>query len=452
VTAEAPIHSNPTADAPTALTARGVLAIPDFRRIAAAQFISDFGDALSLLATLLVINNLTGSLAAIAFMAIVVAIPAVAIGPLAGVWVDRLEPRLVMLVSDALRAAIVLGFILVRSADMVWLLFVLGFAESAVSTFFTPARTTLVSVVVPRNGLLAANSISQAGRVLASVLGTGAAGILVSLAHSGWPAFAVDSATFVLSFALILRVQARRPAPGNAPATGTSTGRTSTPAGAAHPSVLGELRAGFREVAGSPALIATIISGSAVMLGIGAVNVLFVPLLVNDLGVSPAWFGALDAAQTAGMILAAVLLAARLGGVSPSRIVSLAMAGLALFVALLSGVTEVWQIVVLLFGVGWIVTPLQASVTTLIQTETTPEVRGRVAALTNSSVTAASVLSMAFAGAAGAVVGVRNVFLLGAFVVAIGAGVAAWLFHRARPVSGDSADEPVSSPLTPAAG
>ena len=177
----------PAADPPKALTARGVLAIPDYRRIAAAQFISDFGDALTLLATLLVINNLTGSLAAIAFMAIVVAIPAVAIGPLAGVWVDRLEPRAVMLVSDGLRAAIVLGFILVRSADMVWLLFVLGFAEAAVSTFFTPARTTLVSVAVPRNGLLAANSISQAGRVLASVLGTGAAGVLVSMARSGWP-------------------------------------------------------------------------------------------------------------------------------------------------------------------------------------------------------------------------------------------------------------------------
>ena len=126
------------AEMPKAIGARGVLAIPDFRRIAAAQFISDFGDALTLLATLLVINDLTGSLAAIAFMAIVVAIPAVAIGPLAGVWVDRLEPRLVMLVSDGLRAAIVLGFVLVRSADMVWLLFVLGFAESAVGTLLHP--------------------------------------------------------------------------------------------------------------------------------------------------------------------------------------------------------------------------------------------------------------------------------------------------------------------------
>ncbi len=440
--------ATPALEAPKALTARGVLAIRDYRRIAGAQFISDFGDALTLLATLLVINNLTGSLAAIAFMAIVVAIPAVAIGPLAGVWVDRLEPRAVMLASDGLRAAIVLGFILVQSADMVWLLFVLGFAESAVSTFFTPARTTLVSVVVPRHGLLAANSISQAGRVLATVLGTGAAGILVSLAHSGWPAFAVDSMTFVISFLLIVGVRTRRPAP----AKPTSLDAAATRGAAAHPSVVGELRAGLRVVSGSPAIVATIISASAVMLGIGAVNVLFVPLLVNDLGVSPAWFGAIDLAQTAGMILAAALLAARLSGIAPSRIVSVAMAGLALFVALLAGVSQVWQIVVLLFGVGLIVTPLQASVTTLIQTETTPDVRGRVAALTNSSVTAASILSMAFAGAAGAVVGVRNVFLLCALVIAIGAGIAIVLFRRAHRASAEEASDAVATPLTPAAG
>jgi hypothetical protein len=194
-----------------------------------------------------------------------------------------------------------------------------------------------------------------------------------------------------------------------------------------------------------------VISASALMLGIGAVNVLFVPLLINDLGVSPAWFAAIDAAQTAGMILAAAILAVRLGSVSPSRIIAVAMSALAVFVALLSGVTAVWQVVLLLFGVGWIVTPLQASVTTIVQTETTPEVIGRVAALLNSSVTAASILSMAFAGAVGQVVGVRNVFLLCALVVAIGAGIAMWLFRRAHPVGVDMA-EAVATPLTPAAG
>jgi MFS family permease len=421
--------------------ARAVLAIPDYRRIAAAQFISDFGDALTVLAMLLVINQLTGSLAAIAFMAIVLAIPQATIGIVAGVWVDRIEPRLVMLVSDLLRAAIVLGLVMVRSADMVWLLFLLGFLEAAVSTFFTPARMTLVSVVVPRTGLLAANSISQGGRVLASVLGSGAAGVLVSLAHSGWPAFVVDSATFMVSFLLIVGVRTRRP-------VSAGSGVETAPA----PSVIGELKVGLRAVAASPSLIATVVAGSAVMLGIGAVNVLFVPLLVNDLGVSPAWFGAIDAAQTAGMILAAALLAVRLAGVAPSRVITVAMAGLAVCVALVAGVTDAWQVVVLLFLVGWVITPLQASVATVVQTEAATEVRGRVASLLNSSVTVASILSMAFAGAAGALVGVRTVFLLSAGVIGLGVLVAVLLFRRAHGTSATRADDSLPGPLTPAAG
>jgi len=113
------------------------------------------------------------------------------------------------------------------------------------------------------------------------------------------------------------------------------------------------------------------------MLGLGAVNVLFVPLLVNDLQVSPAWFGAVDAAQTAGMILAAALLAVRLAGVRPGTIVTVGMVGLAVFTALMAGVNQVWQVVLLLFAVGWVITPLQASVTTLVQTATDPKVRGR---------------------------------------------------------------------------
>jgi hypothetical protein len=46
------------------------------------------------------------------------------------------------------------------------------------------------------------------------------------------------------------------------------------------------------------------------MLGLGAVNVLFVPLMTRVLVVSPAWFGPLDMAQSASMILAAGMIGA----------------------------------------------------------------------------------------------------------------------------------------------
>ena len=374
------------------------------------------------------VNQLTGSLAALAVMAIFLAVPQLTIGVVAGAWVDRWDPRRVMLASDLLRVGLVLGLIVVHTADMVWVLFVLGFLEASVGTFFTPARITLVSTLVPRHGLMAANSLSQGSRIIATGPRDGR-GRRAGLARQ----------------CVVASVRGgRRHVPGLVPAAARHPGAPQAGRAAArkgpHPSILREVREGIAVVGRSPKLVATLISASVVMLGIGAVNVLFVPLLINDLLVSPAWFGAIDGAQTIGMILAAAVLAARLGGVKPSVIVGTSMAGLAVFVALLAGVTQVWQVVVLLFFVGLVVTPLQAAVTTVVQTATEPQVRGRVAALLNSAVSGASIVSMAFAGVAGQFLGVRSVFLLSAVVIGLGAVAAVILFRR-----GD-AEAPLNAP------
>jgi MFS family permease len=419
-----------TADKPAALGLRGVLAIRDYKRIAAAQFVSDFGDALTNLAVLLVVNELTGSVAALALMAIVLAVPPLTIGIVAGAWVDRLEPRRIMLVADALRAALVLGLVFVHTADQLWILYALGLAEASVGTFFTPARTTLVSVVVPRNGLMAANSLSQSGRVLAMVLGSAAAGVLVSLTASFWPAFVTDSLTFVVSFVLVLGVKTRL--------RGADLARAEQETGGS--SIVREIRAGLSAVAGSPTLVATVVAACSVMLGVGAVNVLFVPLLINDLNVSPAWFGIIDGAQAVGMVVATVLLSARLALYPTSRVLVTGMLFLAGFTAALAAVGSVWHVVVLLFVAGVIVTPVQASFSTLVQTSAARDVRGRVAALLSSATSGASVLSMAFAGIAGDLLGARTVFVLCAGVIGGGALIALALFRRSTtPAVQDSA-------------
>ena len=397
---------------------RDVLRIPDYRRVAVAQFVSDFGDAATQLALLLVVNSLTGSLAALATMAIVMAVPALTVGIVAGAWVDRLDPRRVMLASDVLRAIIVLGLIVVHSADQIWILYVLGFLESAVGTFFRPARMTLVSVVVPREGLMAANSLSQGGGMVALVCGSAAAGVMVAASSNYWPAFVTDSLTFVVSFVLLLGVRAR------------IRDRSAGHATSAASSIVAEVRAGFGAVASSPALTATVVAATALMLGVGAVNVLMVPLLINDLGVSPAWLGAVDGAQTVGMVLAAGLFSARLALVAPSRVLVVGLLALAGFTAALAGIGAVWHVVLLVFVAGIIVTPIQASFATLVQTGAAIDIRGRVAAVMNSATSGANILSMAFAGIAGQALGARAVFVLCAVVIATGALISLVLFRR----------------------
>ena len=61
--------------------------------------------------------------------------------------------------------------------------------------------------------------------------------------------------------------------------------------------------ASLRLIAGSPSLIATVVGLAIAMLGLGAVNILFVPFLINELGASAAWAGPLEAAQTISMVV-----------------------------------------------------------------------------------------------------------------------------------------------------
>ena len=100
---------------------------------------------------------------------------------------------------------------------------------------------------------------------------------------------------------------------------------------------------------------------------------------------------------------------------------STTLAGLAVAIVLLGGVDAVWQVIALLFAVGWLVTPLQAAVTTIVQTETVDAARGRVGALLNSVSGSANIISMAVAGLFGDLLGVRLVFGLAGILIGFAA-------------------------------
>jgi MFS family permease len=390
------------------LSARDVLRIPNYRKLWFGQLVSEAGDGLTNLTLLLLVNSLTGSTAAIAAMAIVLAVPPLTIGLFAGAYVDRADRRRIMLVSDLLRAVTVLGFVLVGSADFLWLLFALAFTQATVGTFFTPARGAILPRIVPSEGLLAANSIAQATRVVSSVLGAGFGGLLIGIVGVYWPAFVIDALTFLVSFAFIVRLPA-------------ALGRVEA-AGAAQPAGLtGSLAAGLRTVAHSSRLMTTILALAVCMLGLGAVNVLFVPLLVSVLAVGTAWFGPVELAQSASMILAAGLIGTLAARIRPSTIVTVGLAAIAIVIALVGTVTEIWHVLVLMFAVGWFVAPLQAAVVTILQTSVVDAERGRIMSVLQAAMSASSVLSMAFAGIAGELIGVRNVFFLAGAVVGVGA-------------------------------
>ena len=71
----------------------------------------------------------------------------------------------------------------------------------------------------------------------------------------------------------------------------------------------GAVADGLRMIAGSALLVAALGGVAVTMLGVGAINVLFIPFLVDDLGASPAWAGPLEGAQMLSMVLAGAVMA-----------------------------------------------------------------------------------------------------------------------------------------------
>ncbi len=400
---------------------RDVLRIPGFRRLFMAQAISDIGDGMTYLALYLLVLDLTGSTAAIALISILVALPPVTIGLFAGAYADRLDRRRIMIVSDTLRAGIVLALVLFPTAATLPFVFLLALAQAVVGTFFSPARAAIVPRVVPSEGLIAANSLTQMSRVVGSVVGVAFTGAVAGAAGVVWPAFVIDAATFLASAAIVYTVS-------------RDAGRIRADAATAarERGIRGSVMDGLRVIARSRPLIATLGGVSVTMLGLGAINVLFVPFLFGDLGANPGWAGPVEGAQALSMILASGLVAGLAARFRVSSLFVAGLAGVAVCVGSLALASGVGMVLVSMFAVGWFVTPVHATTMTIVQQSTTDDVRGRVSGALNAVIQTATIASMAVAGILGQVVGIRVVFLAGG-VIAGFAAIVAWLLFRSAP-------------------
>jgi MFS family permease len=405
---------------PTPPGLRVPLARRDFRLVWLAQAISDLGDGLTSLTLLLLAMQLTGSVAAVAATLVALELPVVTIGLASGVMVDRWERRRVMIVSDLLRAVGVLGFVLVASADRLWLLFVLAFVQATVGTFFSPARTAFVASILPAEELLPANALSQLTRVLAMVLGGAAAGVLVGLTGQFAPAFVFDALTFLASVVLVSMVGARsQPVRSDRHGHGLA-------------SIGFELREGLGLIAGTPILLGTMLSMAAAMLGIGAVNVLWLPLFRDELHVPTALFGTADLAEAAAMILGSWLAARLIGRLGATRLITLGIGALGVFVAGFAAVQNYFQVMAFLFVLGLIVAPVHTAIATIIQVAVRDELRGRTAAALGTVTSTSTIVSMGLAGTVASGIGVRNSLALAGAAILGGSVVAYLLFRRVR--------------------
>src|SRR5437763_1269651 len=134
------------------------------------------------------------------------AIPAVAAGPVAGVLLDRLDRRRIMIASDIVRAAIALAFVFTIHQPRPWLLYVLSAGLMFASPFFTAGRASILPTIASDEELHAANSLTQTTQWATLTAGTLLAGYSAGILGYYW-AFVINSLSFVFSAIAIWQIR-----------------------------------------------------------------------------------------------------------------------------------------------------------------------------------------------------------------------------------------------------
>jgi MFS family permease len=176
-----------------------------FRQLWLGQVVSQMGDWFDTIALYTIILKLTGSGRDIGLLLVARFVPSFLFGPISGVIADRFSRQRIMIVSDLLRAVVVLGFLFVRRPDQLWVVYVLTVFQLGLSTFFEPAKTAAIPSIVEDRELIAANAISSVTWSVMLTLGAAIGGFITSWFGTD-VAFILDAATYLLSAALIASI------------------------------------------------------------------------------------------------------------------------------------------------------------------------------------------------------------------------------------------------------
>jgi MFS family permease len=349
----------------------------------AGQFVSQIGDRLAALAFPWFVYESTGSTLGTGAVFAIYTLPYVLFGAFAGVTVDRLDKRGLMIGMDVLRAALILA-VPVVAARSIPAVYVLSFATATAGVFFDPARLAIIPEIVPPSRLLRANSLISTGENLTEILGWAAAGLIIASLSTS-VAFEIDAATFAVSAVALALMRYRAPAHAAAERTRRAF---------AH-----ELKEGFRLLRGDPRLRANTVMIVVCTAGLGAVYPLTFFFAVDVLQGGPGEFGVLEAVVGAGFFVGSLALVAFAPRVHKGRVMIGGLAVMGACVALVATTWSLWSAAVplALFGIANAIVLI--AVDTYLQEIVPQGIRGRVLG-TRFTITQGMYAASVLAGAA----------------------------------------------------
>ena len=192
---------------------------PNFRWLWGGQVVSLLGDWFNLIASAILIAELTGSGLAVGILFTIRMLAPFVIAPIAGICADRYNRKHLLIITDLVRAVVVLGFLFVQDANDIWLLYTLTVLLFGVSGFFSPARSAILPDITSPQELGTANTLGAATWSVMLAVGAAIGGLTTGLFGSQ-TAFVIDGFTFAVSAGLLLKIRLPGPSSGTSETLG----------------------------------------------------------------------------------------------------------------------------------------------------------------------------------------------------------------------------------------
>jgi MFS family permease len=335
----------------------------NFRLFIIGQFISQTGNWMRKIASVLLVLQLTGSGFAIGLLTAFQFLPVLVLGAWTGLVADRLDKRKLLITVQSISILQPIGLVLVATSDSrpVTAIFALALAGGFATAFENPTRRAFIAELVPEELLQNAIGLNSSVMMGSRVFGPAIAGVLITTLGYGWT-FGVDALTYI---AVLGGLALMRPA--------DLTISPKTPRGKR------QIREGVTYVRRTPALWIPL--GMAALIGTFAFNLSVVlPLFVTrSLDGSDQDFTTLFAVLSCGAIIGGLYSASRTS--MSVRDLAFASTGFGISMLVLAAMPTIFWSLLPAFVIGAFSVGVLTSITTLIQVKTEPTMRGRVIAL-----------------------------------------------------------------------
>lgn len=372
----------------------------DFALVWTASLISATGDWVLLIGLPIYVYQLTGSTLATSAIFVAELVPQIAFGSVAGVFVDRWDRKRTMVAANLLLTVAILPLALVRSADDIWIVYVVAFTESTIARFLRPAEGAMLPRLVDKSDLVAANALGSFASNTSRLVGPTLGGIIAGVYGLGAVA-AFDSVTFVVAAMLVALVRT----PGIPQRT--ETGEASAVAA-------GRLRAFWRDwldglslVARSRTIRVLFVLAALSALGEGVMSVIFVVWVNRVIGGTALELGWFMTAQAVGGLVGGLFVAHLTRGMPARRVLgvaSIAFGGLdaLLFVSpLIRPEIAIGLVIIAIVGVTTVA--FGAAFNAILQTSAEDAYRGRLLGTIFTTMALLRLASTIFAGFLGSV-------------------------------------------------